>query len=233
MKLFVHMPKCAGTSVLNLLEASVSNNLIKDYDSCFKIPFEPREQKINEFLNTNNTVANEKIVYGHFFPIKYLANSIENTTLVTILRDPIARLQSHYKYWNSGDFSDHYLWRKMKQENWTFEDFALSSEMQNIYAQHFTRINLNDFSFIGVYENLDYSVKLCFEALEIPLNIEIPRLNISETKIDINLNNDLVNQIKKFHSDDYEIYNYALNNFNHTKQKSSCLNKIISFFKIN
>lgn len=209
------MPKCAGTSVLNLLEASVNDNLIKDYDSCFKIPFDSREQKINEFFNNNNTVANEKIVYGHFFPIKYLANSTENTTLVTILRDPIARLQSHYKYWNSGDFSDHYLWRKMKQENWTFEDFALSSEMQNIYAQYFTKITLENFSFIGIYENLNYSVRRCFEELDLPLTNNIPHLNISEKKINININDDLVSKIKKYHSDDFEIYNFAINKFRH------------------
>lgn len=228
MKLFVHMPKCAGTSILNLLEQNTTNRLIKDYDSYFKIPINLRDQKINENFKSDLILPNEKIVYGHFFPIKYLANSTVKATLVTILRDPIQRLQSHYKYWNTGDFSDHYLWRKMKQEEWSFEDFALSSEMQNFYAQYFTRISLNDFSFIGVYENLDYSVKRCFEELEISFDKKIPYLNTSEKKININLNDNLINKIKKSHSDDYEIYNYALNYFNH---KASFTQKIYSFLK--
>jgi hypothetical protein len=37
------MPKCAGTSVLSILENNINDNLIKDYDSFFKIPQEMRK----------------------------------------------------------------------------------------------------------------------------------------------------------------------------------------------
>lgn len=213
MKLFLHMPKCAGTSVLNILENNLKDNLIKDYDSFFKVPQEKRSEKIKESIKLKISFPEEKIVYGHFFPIKYLANSQNKKILVTILREPIQRLQSHYKYWNSGDFSDHYLWRKMKIQSWTFEDFALSSEMQNFYLQYFVDINLSDFNFIGIYENLDFSIAKCMEKLNVKCDKKIPHLNITDSSKSIYLNIDIYEKIKKFHSKDYEIYEYAVNKF--------------------
>lgn len=213
MKLFLHMPKCAGTSVLNILENKFEDNIIKDYDSFFKIPQEKRNEKIKESIELKNNVPEDKIVYGHFFPVKYLANYQEKTILVTILREPIERLKSHYKFWNLDDFSEHYLWRKMKEKNWTFEEFALCSEMQNFYSQYFTGIKLSDFTFIGIYENLDYSIEKCLLELDVKFDKKIPHLNVTENNKSINLDIELIEKIKKFHSKDYEIYEYAANKF--------------------
>lgn len=215
-KLFLHMPKCAGSSVLSMLEAAVPQLLDRDYQSYFRIPRPERNQVLLENLLHPRSVAGGRIVYGHFFPVKYIGQGTSlDFRLVTILRDPIARLQSHYKFWNAGDFSDHYLWRKMKLERWTFEDFAFSEEMRNFYAQHFSQVSLGAFAFIGLYENLDYSVDRCFEVLGIsrPAISSVPKVNVTPPRTSIDLSPDAKEKLKAHHSDDYLIYEFARRRF--------------------
>jgi lysyl-tRNA synthetase class I len=110
----------------------------------------------------------------------------------------------------------------MKENNWTFEEFALSAEMQNFYSQYFTSIKLSDFTFIGIYENLNYSIERCLSELDIKFDNIVPILNVTDNYESINLNPKLIKKIKKFHSKDYKIYEYAVNKF-HRKNTFSIL----------
>ena len=57
--------------------------------------------------------------------------------LVTVLRDALERLASHYSYWKSVELPGHFLWKWMIAEDWTFAEFAMSNEMRNFYSQYF------------------------------------------------------------------------------------------------
>ena len=216
MRLFVHMPKCAGTSVYHVLDAAAHDDVVRDYDSLFKIPLDQRKLKIDLFSCHPEKIDERKIVYGHFFPIKYIGvNKNRKFKLVTILRDPIDRIISHYKFWNSHQFSDHYLWKKMKDQKWTLMEFAMSTEMCNFYKQYFYGISMEDFSFIGIYENLDYSVKMCLQELSVSFEdgVVIPNLNVTESTCEMKLSHDDIVKLKNFHGEDYEIYNFAKKKF--------------------
>lgn len=216
------MPKCAGASIKEVLEKQchTPNNLLFDYDSYFRIPKWDRDQKILHSLENPTIVDNSCIVYGHFFPVKYIGDAKPNNLImVTILRDPLSRLISHYHFWNSGDFSDHYLWRKMKENSWTLSQFIMSDEMRNFYSQYFSQCPLHFFSYIGIYENLKESTKHCFSMLGLNEDLSsVPHLNKTKNKQSDDLSHNFLKEAKDFHSEDYLIYNYAIHKFhNHIK----------------
>lgn len=215
MRLFLHMPKCAGTSIKKLLEIHCHNEIIFDYDSFFKIPKSKRSLKILNSFNNPTSVNGNEIIFGHFFPIKYIGEkSPINLKLVTILRDPLERLISHYYYWNKGDFSDHYLWRKMKQNKWTLPQFIMNCEMQNLYDQYFCQCPLQFFSYIGIYENLVESTQKCLSTIGLSGNFtDIPHYNKTSSKLSTKLSDSFIKEAQDFHSLDYLIYKYAIKKF--------------------
>ncbi len=216
MKLFLHMPKCAGTSVYRMLNHRLGTACLRDYDSLFKVPVPKRYVEISKLLVSPAPVPLDSVVYGHFFPVKYTGLiRKKDTKIVTILRDPAERMLSHYKSWNSLKTSDHYLWQKMKSQKWSFHDFAFSKEMRNFYAQYFFGVPVQRFSYIGIFENLEESIQKCFEELCIPGSDDndIPHLNVSSKSFDTALSGEILDRFKNFHAKDYVIYNYACDTF--------------------
>jgi hypothetical protein len=215
MRLFLHMPKCAGTSIKRILETLKSEKIFFDYESFFKIPKSKRSEKILNSFNNPTRINENEIVFGHFFPIKYIGDKIPiNFKLVTILRDPIERLISHYYYWNKGDFSHHYLWRKMRQNNWTLSQFIMCSEIQNLYDQYFCQCPLQFFSYIGIYENLVESTQKCLSSIGLSGNFtDIPHYNITSNKLSLELSDSFIKEAQDFHALDYLIYKYAIKKF--------------------
>ena len=215
--LFLHMPKCAGSSMKSVFQSIYGANFKEDYDSFFKIP-RPERYKAIATATTISKRENSGIIggmtYGHFFPIKYLANlssnQRKNIILATFLRDPLDRLASHYAFWTRMNQSQHYLWKKMRQENWSFTRFALSLEMKDFYSQHFFQVPIKSFDFIGICENIDRDwMRLC-ELLKIKSQ-ELPHINKSSSKSILSkIPEELKSEIRDFHAEDYFIYETAL-----------------------
>ncbi|WP_165322083.1 sulfotransferase family 2 domain-containing protein [Rhizorhabdus phycosphaerae] len=213
MRLFLHMPKCAGSSVRKLLEDMAPAELHLDYESYFGFPFPERSSKmIDALFNPIKAPAN-KIVYGHFYPMKYIGSGLaDHDVLVTIIRDPVKRLLSHYKFWKSGYFPGHYLWRKMKDENWSFSQFSLCNEMKNFYSQYLYQVKLSDFSYIGVYEDIEKSVIEILKILNINnnLKLELPHYNKTDENERIGMDKNLEEEIRYFHAEDCLMYDYVI-----------------------
>ncbi|MBT8153745.1 hypothetical protein KMP13_07505 [Epibacterium ulvae] len=218
MNLFLHMPKCAGTSLREMIAQTEPGRLITDYNSHFRLPPAERAQRLGELLRHPQNLSRHAIVFGHFFPVKYLGDNLlsaENSNLVTILRGPLQRAYSHYKFWNALQNVDHFIWKKMKTENWSFEEFALSDEMKSIYAQYLAHTPLGAFSYIGVYENLQNSIWNCLNALGLSqvANEEIPKSNVTPGKGEFKADPGFLREFRAFHHEDYLIYGYALAKF--------------------
>ena len=213
--LFIHMPKCAGASVRALLESGFPGQVEFSYESYFRIPLAERLKIIAEDMETPVEVTDKTIVYGHYFPVKYLGKNLNpSLKLTTILRDPLERMRSHYIYWNSGVF-EHYLCDKMKAERWSFTDFAFSAEMQNFYAQYSINVPVERYDYIGIYENLQNSVKQCLATigLDLPPDFIVPHKNGRATRDDDLLSTIDREAFKQWHAEDYALYEAAKQRF--------------------
>jgi hypothetical protein len=206
------MPKCAGSSMKSVLHSNFKGNWISDYNSFFKTPKPSRDLLIYDLIKSPiPSIPKDAFVFGHFFPVKYIGNSViskEEVKLITFLRDPVERLSSHYAFWKSGDFSDHYLWRTMIKENWSFARFALSQEMRNFYSQYLTQVPISYFDFVGIHENIEKDWRRLCDYLKIKRQ-SLPITNTSKSDdIKSKIDSALLKDIKEFHSEDYLVYNY-------------------------
>ena len=112
--IFLHMPKCAGSSMRKVLKQKFKNNYIKDYQTFHKLTKEEQNKFILDSIESPKTVNKDAFVFGHFYPVKYLGQDNFNKNefrLITFLREPLERLASHYSFWTNSQ-KNHYLWRK-------------------------------------------------------------------------------------------------------------------------
>lgn len=206
------MPKCAGTTIKDWLSVNISYGVRFDYESYFKVPRPERHALILNKLSEPESCENDKLIYGHFFPVKYFGTrKPENCKLVTIIRDPIDRIISHYKYWSSGSFPDHYLWRTMKEKRWSLEDFAFCEEMQNFYSQYLIQVPIGSFDYVGLFEDFGNSAQRCFEALGLdrPIGIDVQKVNTSKGVVSDALSGSVLKKLRQRHAEDYLIYDYV------------------------
>lgn len=225
MRVFVHMPKCAGTSAIYLMHKYAGGEHIQwqpNVDFLRSVP--RRNELISLYKSEPISVSGNPIMVGHIFPIKYVSQSNldERFRLVTILRDPIQRLISHYKFFTENTFNGHYLWECFQLQDGSFEEFAFSPEMQNVYASYISGVDINMFNYIGIYEDLEASVKACLDLFDIsyPEELVMPVKNKTNSNTAIDISSELEQSLKAFHSDDYAIYNFALNKFH--KKDARC-----------
>lgn len=216
---FVHMPKCGGTSVRLALEKLLGRDSLRlDYGGVPGANEISRHQQLLDYVENPQSLESGCCVYGHFRPVKYLGalgKLTDDILVVTILREPIDRLVSHYRYLLAlNDFSN-----SMRAALWDHDDdftwFAMQPRLRNLYARHLYQVPVARVAYFGVYENLDHSWSRIASLLRpgqsvIPLSkanttanrasVVIPRPKISEQ---------LRKELEDMHAEDVALYQYV------------------------
>ena len=160
MLVSIHMPKTAGTSFRGSLEEHFGDRFRHDYQD-YPLAHSPqaRRQQARDRGEAARATdfAGVDCVHGHFLPLKYLQLAERlPCTFVTWLREPVARLVSHYHYWqrayDPGSPLVSTLHRRVVVEGWTLEQFCLAPELRDIYSEFLWGFPLDRLDFIGITE---------------------------------------------------------------------------------
>ena len=160
MLVSVHMPKTAGTSFRGSLEECFGAAFRHDYQDypLAHLP-EARRRQARAWGEAARAqdFAGVGCVHGHFLPVKYLklADHLP-CTFVTWLREPVARLVSHYHYWqrayDPGSPLVSTLHRRVVEEGWTLQQFCLAPELRDVYSEFLWGFPLDRLDFVGITE---------------------------------------------------------------------------------
>ena len=160
MLVSVHMPKTAGLSFRASLEACFGEGFRHDYqDYPLAQAAQVRRQQAQDWGRAAQAAdfAGVTCMHGHFLPLKYLelARTLP-CTFVTWLREPVARLVSHYYYWQraydpASDLTSP-LHRRVIEEGWSLQRFCLAPELRNVYSEFLWGFPFQRLDFIGITE---------------------------------------------------------------------------------
>jgi hypothetical protein len=218
MLISVHLPKTAGISFRNILNNNFKESLLSDYgDIPLNTETEVRNKKAlqDAIKSTDLDLSMINCIHGHFMPLKYLPlkNSLK-AKFVTWLRDPMARMISHYYFWKRSYNTDTIkpaLHRRVIEENWSLEDFCFSEQMQNVYCKFLWAFPINYFDFIGITEFFNQDIKYFTRSFMNNEIYEIPQLNAAPTDQKKQIPDKFfAERFRSFHADDYRIYKSAL-----------------------
>lgn len=212
----VHLPKTAGTSFRATLKSAFGNSYLDDYsDGGISVSAHERTSAAAAAgpLIAKQGLHGISCVHGHFLPAKYLLlGQARDLTFVTWMREPVARLISHYHYWQESydETSSAPHHRQVVEEKWTLEHFCLSERFKNIYAQYFWNFPFERFAFIGISEHYEEDM-LEFSARFMSTRIAPQRLNMTKYEGSrTRLSEDILQRVRAFHADDMDLYQRAL-----------------------
>jgi len=215
------MPKTAGLSFRGSLEAHFGDRFRPDYeDYPLAQPADQRRQRARlwgEAARADN-VEGIECIHGHFLPLKYLPLAATlPCTFVTWLREPLARLVSHYHYWqrsyDPAAATTSSLHRKVVEEKWSLHRFCLAPELKNVYTEFLWGFPVSRLDFIGITEY--YVDDLRYFSQEIlGNNLEVHTLNRrpgeGAARGTAVLEPDQRSEIQNFHAADCALYRHAL-----------------------
>jgi hypothetical protein len=131
------------------------------------------------------------------------------------MRDPVARLISHYHYWYDAydpeAFDTRPLHRRVVEERWSLEKFCLSDELRNLYSQYLWGFPLERFDFIGIMEDYEADLRrfsLGFLGSELPAR-EVNTRQSPRPRED-ELDGALRARVEEWHAADMALYQRAL-----------------------
>lgn len=217
----IHMPKTAGVSFRATLEEHFGDGFRHDYAD-FPLNQTPESRYESAMkagqAGDKSDFSNTSCIHGHFLPMKYLGLAqARECKFVTWLREPLARLVSHYHYWyltyDQSSEQTAALHRRVVEESWSLEDFCLSSELRNVYTQFLNGFPVDELDFIGITECYDQDLRyfsehyLCEKVTARKLNRRPdPAVPIPEEQ----LSTDFWEAVSAYHSADIELYKMAL-----------------------
>ncbi len=215
------MPKTAGLSFRAALEEHFGERFRHDYQD-YPLAHPPAERQEQARQWGRSARAGEYsgvgCVHGHFLPLKYLelADTLP-CTFVTWLREPVARLVSHYHYWqrafDPAAASTSALHRRVIEEGWSLERFCLAPELRNIYTEFLWGFPFERLHFVGITEF--FAEDLRYFSQEILGNNLRPhtlnqRQDTAGSTVDGLLNPSAREHIEAYHAADMALYGQAL-----------------------
>ena len=232
MLISVHVPKTAGTTLLHHLKTQFTVFLDLEFLTTIpelytRWPHNPGRvagnwmhtsllQAIGNRSNLIKKMEGYDCIHGHFHVVKY--RFLPNAKFITFVREPLERMVSHYYFWKQvyemgNPTKDIYIDDLFKR-NTSLNEFLFEENLKNYQCRFIKGMHLSRYSFIGVADeeyfadDIDY---LFNKILKCPLEkVAVERLN--KTAYNKSVSNVDIGAFRNFHKNDYELYEYALQN---------------------
>jgi hypothetical protein len=155
----VHVPRAAGTTFRTWLFREWGARLVLDYgDQPLSSDYAARARAARGGPGVFLAAA-ARAVHGHFLASKYRAASPE---LAIWVRDPVERTASHFHFWRetAGDDDPNRTKRRFVERRLDLAGFAEMPELRDVHLRFMDGVALEAFAFVGVFEQLERSVRL-------------------------------------------------------------------------
>lgn len=200
-RLFIHIPKAAGSSFRESLRLSIGDeNLFADYPnrkeykegSAYK--FLRKNDDPDSFRNLLNSQRNPWVI-GHVSHERY-ADLIPLENTFAFVRHPVDRLVSLYKHKC-----------RHKGLSMSFEDFVNQESVHNIQSKHLPLAYVSKLAFIGLAE--EYSASLSYLNWKYGLKLSEVRRQVSPKAQRVDVPQVLFDKICQKSSEDLAVYKAA------------------------
>ncbi len=204
---YVHIPKAAGNSVIGAIKESISN--------VYNVAWNNVDRSFDEMIASYET-NQYHLVSGHFryHQIKRLETANIPHVNISMIRDPIERIVSQYRYMCT---PTHPIYKEFKAQFPQFRDFALSGFNDNTLsrclagharsAEEVYDTILRTFHFVGLTEFMSESNFLLQHILGCRI-VTPDRLNVTPARPDnaVEMPDELREKLLDIHSVDVMLY---------------------------
>ena len=223
---FLHIPKCAGTT----LNFEIIKKHFKSDE--YILFYDQGTPELIKRLKEMPAIEQRKIrcIAGHFYFGVHNHYTARPSTYITILRDPIERVISHY--YQVRRWETHYLYRVVTENNLTLKEYVankLSCELDNGQTRILAGLewhvpfgectreilekakeNLqNHFSVVGLTEKFEEFLQLLSHKLEWKTQLK-KKQNVGENRVNKDeIDSETIAVIERYNQLDIELYRYA------------------------
>jgi len=206
----IHIPKTAGTSLLNVLQKKYSSNEICTIK---RRGLTGNSIKDNSDIINHHISKEHKILHGHLFykEISPVLKMNKDVKIITFLRNPVDRVISNYLFFKQRIFEEKVNKNELSRKDETLMEYARLEESQNRQSKFLDGLDLEKLYFLGIMETFSEDTKNLCQKLGINIS-DIPELNknkhfeISGLKI----SEEDIQEIKSFNQKDLLLYQKAL-----------------------
>ena len=220
--IFIHIPKAAGSTLKDIIRAQYPEGTIFEIDNV-----KARDEDLERL--SSQKLASLRCVHGHtaFGVHRLLPNP---STYITLLRQPVERIISHY-YWVKSH-PNHYLYQRVMVNNLSLLDYAtlgLDQDLDNGQARFITGLwdsdshsellttakrNLTDsFLAFGPVERFDGVLGLFHRRLGWRLTPYV-RQNVTANRLPKSaIDSHTIQRIEKVNAADMELYDWSTGRF--------------------
>jgi hypothetical protein len=157
---FLHLPKCAGTSIRRALEADTKLRVIADYED--KVLSSSLKHRLKRLSNAPQEIQSDflTVYFGHFRMKKYGKLNKKGARTATFLRDPVERYISHVNHWMLNPDPEHKLSMVLNSGRVTPIELVERSKLSHLYEFMMNPLRVDEFDFVGVQEQFSKSIEI-------------------------------------------------------------------------
>lgn len=215
MIISVHVRKCAGSTFRRSLENYYGSRVCFDYGdeigSTWPSSMSKRKASLQRAQeNTNTLQANYDVIHGHFYRDKYDFMACEKR-YITFLRDPVSRTLSNYFYIKRNLDRAHPDALIVNKLGFSLEEYVQHPDCRNLQSQYLQSETLDEFEFVGITEDYDFSIDRLNSLLGIELETATAENVNEQAAADYAIAPDTLSLIQNCNLDDLRLYDLALN----------------------